>query len=490
MADEQNTLLRFKGDASGAKDAAKETVAAIRDTEAAVQAQAAAAEQSADREFAAAMEVMNAKREQAEAAGAVAQAEANAAEAIAQSEASIRAQDERTAQAVEAAASREVAAFKRAAEARAQRLYAGARGAGYGEAEAKNVAQTQLAAEIEHMGMSAFTAAHEMETLAEAQRAAGTQGQALARVLSTIDPRLGQLVGTGTAAGKILPSVFTLTAGAAAAAGAAILTVEAAYKSASERAKELADQMQRIKDATVSAEGSAAVELAKQGKAATDDVLGKVTGRTRALKEKGFDESAARQVVAAAVDEQGNLAVDDAELEMLVAGVQTGSISIEGRTAKEKARSFQKAVRTMRKDRSAFATQAQTLQAPRQRMLERANAGDISALTQLAKEQGMSDEEAAAAAKAKSEQIKRGAVGFEETGSALRNMGQGMVEDVANVPVVSGVRKWLGFSTETERRQDAAESLKVPPVTISNYGVQHINAPAPQRQQRYPGGRP
>lgn len=403
-AQKQRTAELLSGESEERKAAAAIAQQAAAQTDAAAQQKAAAEEAAADREIVALSRAVTARREEAA--------------AVEQAESKIRAMDQQTATAVEAAVAREVAALQQAMNARAQSLYGGFREAGFGQAEASALAQTHLAAEIEHTGKKAFVAAQAGEAMSKSMAGAATQGEALGRILGMIDPRLTQLTGTAVAGGRLFGAMFSPVTLAAAAAVAAIKTVDQVTQDATRSAKAFADQQQRIKDATVQIQTDVAAELGKRGMG-SEAAWNAATAIARRKEEEGFDKSAASRVAAAVVDESGTQTVDEDTLSMLIAGVQRGDLDLGGKTDRERQRNLKKAIGTVAKDRDSFMGSATAFTRPRARQTEEARRGDLSALKEFAKRRGATDQEAEEYAKAQKEQIETGKIGHGETGGMV-----------------------------------------------------------------------
>ena len=466
-------LLRLKGDASGVKVAAGEAAGALRQIEEAAarmnamvaraqsstrgsngldpstglplggsssaqQAAAKAAQESADAQVEAVMEVEQARRD--------------AANAAALAESKVRSLDEQTTAAVEAAKARQVAAIQRAAEARARELYGGYRKAGYGEAEAGALAQTDLAREMGEIATKAEEIGHKSE-----EGVHGVRG--LSQALGLISPEAAELVrGLHDAQegmsflGQSGASGFIATAVGVGAVIGLITLLNEKIKQATEAYKAFYEQQQRIKDATTEVQKTVSGELGKRGMG-SEAAFNTATNIARTLEDQGFDKAAAATAAAASVDASGKRTMDNATIELLAAGVQRGDVDLGGKNDRERKRNLNKALRQIDRNKASYQGSAEAFTRVRSRQVEDARRGDLGALKEYAKSRGATDQEAEEYAKAYKEQVDTGSIGYESTGNIYGDFYKTLKE---------GAFMDLGLETEAARRQRVVKDLGAP----------------------------
>lgn len=286
-----------------------------------------------------------------------------------------------------AAGTRKSAAEVAAASAQETQAVAGA-------AAAQTQAQDQVAAGGEKV-------AEATDNLGGKQQRASSSSRGFAQALGLISPEAA-----GAARGlhdiqegmEFLGTKSGLAMlGAAAAVAAVVAAIEklnAMMEEAKRKLQEFHEAQLRLQETTTQRQETMAEALAKQGQG-SQEALDKGMSRARRLETMGYSRQAAQDAVAATIGADGASTVSPEEEELLAAAVQTGQVSLGGKTRRERAAALKQALRFVGRNKGDVTSAAVALKRPRQMQNQAAAEGDENALVAaLKRETGMDDEQA------------------------------------------------------------------------------------------------
>lgn len=327
---------------------------------------------------------------------------------------------------------------------------------GFSAEEASTFAQQQETANV-LLGKTGQS----VEELGEKAKLSKRDLNDLAGGLGLIHPQLGNLARAGINVKEALGVMFTPMGAAITTAAAALAAVLASLdvyietiEEATEKARQFADQQERIRKAGVDVESSVSKELGKQGKGG-EATFTAATSRAKSLRDAGFDAATADQVAAATTGAAGEDLASQEDAVLLAAAIESGAegVKLGGKTDREQGRNLRRAMKYIDRNRERLAGSARAYTRPRQRQAEAAVAGRAEGQAVAQEMMGLSPEEAEARQRDYAELQRRGegAVlgGFEDEGAWT-----GVMQDY-NTAVKSATG--MGESARMRRVREARE---------------------------------
>ncbi|GMU22835.1 MAG: hypothetical protein AMXMBFR13_29190 [Phycisphaerae bacterium] len=303
MADEQTTLLKFQGDASGARTAAQEAAAAIRQVESSLEGLNARGREAYD--FYKAFGFSD-----AEALSGAQQASAAQAQA--------RTIDILTGSADKAAGAfdRMAASKERALSIREQELIGTFKAFGDSDEEARAAAARVVTQEILTGESAANRAADAHKKFGDSQQRAGRQSVAFREVLMRLSPELGMLAELAQKGGDALGFMFTPMGAGAAAAIAGLSAFVGFLRSATAESERFTVAQQKLAEAMAKVTEMGARAMAEQG-VASEEAAAQARPAILRLQERGLGDEAIQAVIGQAFDKTGQQVLTEEEIETL-----------------------------------------------------------------------------------------------------------------------------------------------------------------------------
>lgn len=341
---------------------------------------------------------------------------------------------------------------------------------------------------LDDQGKAARRATDGLDELADGFGTSESEANAFKEVLGRVSPELAGLIDLGTKGSDTFKFLFS-PAGLGVAGGiAAFGALNAQIQKSIELTERLIAANERLTQVYADREAALAGELAARGTGSAE-ALTSATGMAGLYEARGFDPDAVRNVIGAAVDSSGGLRVPREVLPQLIAGVQTGRLTIEGQTEEEIVGSLREALAGIDQEPEAFANAVKAIQEAQRRRAQRAERGDVPELARLLQQvEGLDAESAETAARDLKELIQQG--GLEAAGSVGT---LGFVDWIKNNSLVY---RAFGGQTGKDREEMAQKRLDlIRPVIEQMLNPPDIPTvpsapPQPAVHRRPIGGRP